>query len=189
MAEKELQSETPKHYSEEDSSWLKCNTYPRKTSIFTLQEQMIETRAWKKIRGLVECDKCRLCGEHRETVHHLLSGCKKLAGTEYVKRHNNTLKVLAVKWAVENGLLPEDTKWYTAKWESERVIVKDGKKLFWDWEHPVRTHCIARRLDLILEDASKKTILLIDMVCPNKYNKIAKRDEKIARYSRLCFEL
>ena len=74
LAEKELQSEIPKHYSEEDSGWLKCNNDPRKTSsIFASQEQMIETRAWKKIRGLVECDKCRLCGEHRETVHHLPS--------------------------------------------------------------------------------------------------------------------
>ena len=27
------------------------------------------------------------------------------------------------------------------------------------------------------------------MACPNEYNKIAKRDEKIAKYSRLCFEL
>ena len=85
--------------SEEDSGWLKCNnTDPRKTSsIFALQEQMIETRAWKKIRGLVECDKCRFCGEHRETVHHFPYECKELAGTEYVKRHNNTLKMLSVK--------------------------------------------------------------------------------------------
>ena len=105
LVEKELRSEIHEHYSEEKSGWLKCNTDPRKASaVFTLQEQMIETKAWKKIRGLVECDKCRLCEEHRETVHHLLSGCKKLAGTEYVKRRNNTLKVLAVKWAVENGL-------------------------------------------------------------------------------------
>ena len=37
---------------------MKCNTEPRKTSsIFALQGQMIETRAWKKIRGLVENDK------------------------------------------------------------------------------------------------------------------------------------
>ena len=190
LAEKELQSEIPKQYSEEDSGWLKCNTDPRKTSsIFMLQEQMVETRAWKKIRGLVECDKCRLCGEHRETVHHLLSGCKKLAGTEYVKRHNNTLKVLAVKWATENGLLPKDTKWYTMKWERGKVIEKDGKKLFWDWEHPMRTDCIAHRPNLTLEDKSKKTILLIDMACPNESIKIAKRDEKIGKYSRLCFEL
>ena len=55
-------------------------------------------------------DKSRLCGEQRETVQHLLSGYKKLAGSEYVKRHDNTLKVLAVKWAIENGLHPEETK-------------------------------------------------------------------------------
>ena len=71
---------------------------------------MIETKVWKKTRGLVDDDKYRLCGEHRETAQHLLSGCKKLAGSEYVKRHDNTLKVLAMKWAVENGLLPEETK-------------------------------------------------------------------------------
>ena len=57
---------------------------------------------------LVECDKWRLREEYRETVHHLLCECKKLVGTGYVKWHNNTLKVLAVLWAVENGLFPED---------------------------------------------------------------------------------
>ena len=153
MTEKELQSEIPKQYSEEDSDWLKCNTDSRKTSsIFALQEQMIETKAWKNIRGLVECDKQRFCGGQREIVHHLLFECKKLVGTEYINRHNNTLKVLAVNWAVENGLLPEDTKWYTANWERGNVIEKDGKKLSWDWENPMRTDCITRRPDLTLED-------------------------------------
>ena len=63
-----------------------------------------------------------------------MSGCKKLAGTEYVKPHKNTLKVS--KWATENGLLPKDTNWYTTKWERVKLIEKDGKKLFWDWELP-----------------------------------------------------
>ena len=53
----------------------------------------------------------------------------------------------------------------------------------------MRTNGIARRPDLTLEDTSKKTILLTDMACPNKYNKMAKQDEKIARYNSLCFEL
>ena len=69
------------------------------------------------------------------------------------------------------------------------MIEKDGKKLFWDWEHPTRTDCIARRPDLTLEDTSKKTKLLIDMACPNENNKMGKRDEKIGKYNRLCFEL
>ena len=69
LNEKELQSEIPKQYGDDDYEWLKCNTDPRKTSsIFTLQEQMIETRTWKKIRGLVKDDKCRLCGDQREIV-------------------------------------------------------------------------------------------------------------------------
>ena len=76
---------------------------------------MIETRTWKKIRGSVECDKCRLCGSE---------------GSEYVTRFNNILKVLAVKGAVENGLLPEDTKLYTTNRERGKMIEKDGKKLF-----------------------------------------------------------
>ena len=59
--EMDLQREVPRQYKEDDYTWLKCNTDPRKTaSIFALQEQMIETRAWKKIRGLVNDDKCRL---------------------------------------------------------------------------------------------------------------------------------
>ena len=85
---------------------MKCNTDPRKTlAISALQEQMIETKVWKKIKGLVEDNKSKSCGEHRETMHHLLSGCKKLAGAEYVKQYNNTLKVIAVKLALESGLL------------------------------------------------------------------------------------
>ena len=58
FTEKELQTEMPKQYSGEDSAWLKCNTDPSKTLlIFALKEQMIETRAWKTIRVLVEFDK------------------------------------------------------------------------------------------------------------------------------------
>ena len=65
------------------------------------------------------------------------------------------------------------------------MIENHGKKLFWDWEHPLRTECIARRPDPPSEDTSKKTILLIDMACLNEYNKIAKQDKKIGKYNRL----
>ena len=120
---------------------------------------MIETRAWKIIRGLIAEDMCRLCGEQRETVQHLLSGCKKLAGTECLRRHDNTLKVLAVKWASESGLLPENVKWYRDKCERGKVLENNGKKLYWDWEHRMRNSCTVRRPDLTLEDTEKKMIL------------------------------
>ena len=172
FAEKTLQSEIPSKYDEADYEWLKCDTDPRKTaSIFAMQKQMVESKAWEKIRGLIEDDKCRLCGEYRETIQHLLSGCKKLAGSEYVKRHNNTLKVLAVKWAMEMGIMPEGTKRYAEKWEKGKVLENGGKRLYWDWEHRMRTNCTARRPDLTLEDDRKKTILLVDMACPNEGNR------------------
>ena len=69
------------------------------------------------------------------------------------------------------------------------MIKNDGKKLYWDWEHRMRTKCIARTPDLALEDTAKKTILLIDMVCPNESNKEAKREAKMRKYQQLCFEL
>ena len=44
---KELQSEIPLKYDEEDYGWLKRDTDSKKktASIFSLQEQMVETRA------------------------------------------------------------------------------------------------------------------------------------------------
>ena len=36
---------------------VECNTDPKKTAtIFNMQEQMIENRAWKKLRGIGELD-------------------------------------------------------------------------------------------------------------------------------------
>ena len=90
-------------------------------------------------------------------AYNPLSESKKLVRTEHVKC-NNTSKVLAVKWAVKSGILPKYTKWYTSNWEHRKVIEKDGKKLFWDWEHPMRMDCIAHRPGLRLEDTSKKMI-------------------------------
>ena len=132
MAEKELlcKSRTPKQYSEEDSGWLKSNTDPKKKlSIFALQEQMAETRVWKKIRRLVECNNCSLSGEYRETMHRILSACKKIVGTEYVKWHNNILKGLAVKMGYGKWALPWRYKVVYNKlktWKSDWKMVRNS---------------------------------------------------------------
>ena len=84
----------------------------RKTgAIINLQEKMIETRVWKVSRGLTCADdKFRLCGKHRETVDHLLAGCKLLAGNDYLTRHNRTLMILAKQWAKEFELIKHTNK-------------------------------------------------------------------------------
>ena len=89
---------------------------PRKTStIISMIEQMIESRAWKEIMRLSKNSQCRLCKEQRETVQLLLAGCKMLASSEYLTRHNRSLLVMAVAWAKEQNLLEQNVKWYHEK--------------------------------------------------------------------------
>ena len=52
-------------------------------AIINMQEQMIETRGWKASRGLnVTTENCRLYDTYKETVMHILSGYKVLAGSD-----------------------------------------------------------------------------------------------------------
>ena len=51
-------------------------------------------------------------GGHGETVEHLVAGCRVLANSEYLTRHNRALMILAVAWAKEYKLIGEDTVWY-----------------------------------------------------------------------------
>ena len=148
---------------------------------------MKETRAWKKMCGLGKITNSSYVGS---TEKQCTTSClsEKLVGTENVKRHKNTLKMLVVKWTIENGLLLEDTNGFTTNWERGKVIKKDGKKLFWDWKNPVRIGCITLIPDLKLGDTSKKTILLLNMTFPKKQNGVAKLDEKVGKYRPLCFE-
>ena len=85
------------------------NLTPRKTaSVMTMLEEMIETKSWKASRGLTKCSKCRLCGPQRETIEHLLAGCKVLANSGYLTRHNRALMILAISWTKEFNLVEKD---------------------------------------------------------------------------------
>ena len=57
------------------------------------QEQALNTGAVShEIYHTVQDPKCRLCKQHAETVAHIISGCSKLAGTDYTKRQQCGLK-------------------------------------------------------------------------------------------------
>ena len=94
LSQKNIQSEISRNHTKDNYGWVKCNIDTLKTgAVFSMLEQMVETMAWKKMRGLSDNDQCRLCPKQKETVQHLLARCEKLASTEYVRRHNNALKV------------------------------------------------------------------------------------------------
>ena len=85
----EMQSKIYKKQDQRCSIWLEQNLTPRKTSaLMSMLEQTIENKAWKAASGLNECFKCRLCGKQKETVQNRLAGCKTIASSEYITRHN-----------------------------------------------------------------------------------------------------
>ena len=144
---------------------------------------------WKVSRGIqVENDRCRLCGQVKETMMHWISGCVKLVGREYLRRHDNVLMVLCVAWGIQLGLLKENTKWYKESWNKGKVIQNEDCKLSWDFEYHLCKTTTARRPDVTIE-LEKKTIYLVDMACPNESNVNAKHLEKIEKYQQLAFEI
>ena len=186
--EKKMQS---KYYSadKENHEWIKGNNDPKKVAaIISMQEQMVETRGWKRSRGLqVESDSCRVCGEEKETLMHLLSGCKMLAGKEYTARHDKALKILAKGWADQECIKVEEKN--KKGWERGEVFETDRRKIYWDFEFNLRKTEKARRPDLVLEDKERKELYVVDMACPSERNITEKIVEKLRKYQQLAFEL
>ena len=188
---KVMQSEVFSNQENECHLWLKGNLEPRKTaSIMQLMEQMVETKVWKGLRGiLVGNDKCRLCGMYRETVQHILAGCTILAQQEYLSRHNAALSIIITEWCKREGLMPDQQKWYQVEWHRGKVVEGNGKKVLWDFEFKARKKNIHRRPDVVIEDNEKKEIFIIDMACPMESNVEKKTNEKLRNYSQLAFEI
>ena len=134
-------------------------------------------------------NRCRLCGTHRETVQHILSGCTLLANSEYLKRHNHVLSIFAVEWCKMNGLIDENERWYNVTWKTGQVIEGNGKKVLWDFEFSARKTNSARRPDLIIEENDEKKIWIVDMACPMEKNIEKKIQEKLTKYQQLAFEI
>ena len=134
-------------------------------------------------------ENCRLCDTYKETVMHILSGCKVLARSDYLKRHNNALMVLTVEWAKQESLLPSDSVLYKQKWSKGAVFEKNGKKICWDFEFTMRKRTSARRPNVMIENDQEKKLWIVDMACPNEKNICDKHREKLTKYQQLAFEM
>ena len=64
LIEKPMQGKGFLSLDENSHHWMNCNIdFTKMSSIIQMQERMVETRAWKKNRGLVQEDGRRLCGK------------------------------------------------------------------------------------------------------------------------------
>ena len=99
---------------------------------------------------------------------HLVAGCKTMANSEYLARHNRALMVMAIAWAKEYGLVAREVVRYKGNWIRGKVLENANSKLVWDFEFNLLKTTTSRRPDLILEDKEKRTIRIYDMVCPQQ---------------------
>ena len=86
-----------------------------------------------------------------------------MAGTEYVMRHHNTMKVLAVWWAIKMvWSTMGEKKSYQEEWQE---IVLGLRTSYSNKSHSKETKLYT------IEDTDNKVIIVIDMACPNEIKK------------------
>ena len=143
---------------------------------------MVATRSWKAVRGLVEDGRCRVCDEQSETVEHLVAGCKVLANSEYLSRHNRALMIIAVEWAKDYDLIGMDNGVVQRMVGARNSPGERKSKTGLGFEFHLRKTMTARRPDLILEEKGEKCIWICVMAFPQQHNLETKRVEKLTKY-------
>ena len=157
--------------------------------LFASQEQALRTK-W--FRSAIQKEdigqECRMCGLHKETVSHLVSGCSKLAQGPYKRRHDHM--GLRIYWEMcrKNGI-PCSEKWFEEVPDTIRKS-KDNKFEIW-WDRPVETTIKLDhyRPDVVLIDRAAKHWTIVDFSVPWDKNVNSKEDEKILRYLPLAKDI
>jgi hypothetical protein len=174
---------------EDGFKWLKKNISPQQVArILRIQEQMIPTKWLQKMRGkTVDNTKCRLCKKEEEGVKHWLNSCEYLASREYLKRHDQSLRVFYAEVLKQYGLEDEEATWFNIIVET----VRENEKCLIVWNKKIPTHTRVAHSwpDIRIEDKQKKIIWLIDMACPSDGSVARKEEEKRRNYMDLEYEL
>lgn len=181
------------HISKEFSlTWLIKGELQPETEGFNLaiQDQVIATKNYKKfiIKDTnTQDDRCRKCHQQAETINHITSGCKLLAGTDYTDRHNIAAKIIHQELAIKHNLITQRTPYY--KYIPETILEDKTIKLYWDTTlHTDRT-ISHNRPDITLINKTDRTTYLLDVAIPMECNIERKQQEKIEKYTPLAIEI
>ena len=154
--------------------------------IMAAQEQALSTRSVEAgIYKTRQDPRCRLCKEHPETVQHITSGCKILAGNKYTERHNQVAGMVHRNICIEYELETPASRWEVP----QRVVENKRAKILWDFPVQTDKHVIANRPDIVIIDKEKKTAIIIDVAVPSDCNIMKKEHEKIDKYQGLREEM
>ncbi|EFA13373.1 hypothetical protein TcasGA2_TC001390 [Tribolium castaneum] len=171
------------------NGWLRKGLLKGETEalITAYQDQAISTNYYKAcILKTQENTACRICQQHAETIHHLLTGCPILAPREYTQRHDSVAS--QIHWNICKAFnIPVSLKWYEYK---PRPVEETGDvTILWNMQIHTDQTILANKLDIVVKDKKHNLCQLIDVAIPSDYNVIQKEAEKMNKYKDLAIEV
>ena len=124
---------------------------------------------------------CRLCGKATESVAHILSGCRALAQSKYLYRHDSAFKVLFYEMLHDLG--HTDETWYSPA-KQKSAYESDDVQAYWDvsvFENHEEVRC--NRVDARIVNHKTKRVITLEMSCPWVQNREKTNEEKTLKYS------
>ena len=122
-----------------------------------------------------------MCGKATEKVAHILSGCRALAQSKYLSRHDSALKVLFHEMLHDLGHAYET--WYSPA-EPRFVYESDGVQAYWDvsvFADHEEVRC--NRVDARIVNHKTKWVITLEMSCQWVQNREKKNEEKTVKYA------
>lgn len=177
---------------EASNAWLaRAGLFPETEGfMLAIQDEVIATKNYRKHiikdRSVLN-DMCRLCHKETENIQHVTSGCEKMAGKEYLHRHNQIAKIIHQRLAKKHNLLKETVPYYN--YNPQPVIRSDELTLYWDRSMHTDKKVGSNRPDITLIDKREKIAYLIDVAVPNSHNIKKKVEKKLEIYANLAFEI
>ena len=128
-----------------------------------IQDGVMWTRNYQKAVGLQDVvDKCRLCGEPKENIAHLIASCKGLLGSVIKQRHDDCARAIYIKACWGLGLFEEHHQW----WERQAVqCVLENEEWMILWVHTFSTDRSLKhtRPDLVFENKRTKEEIIVEI--------------------------
>ncbi|XP_061895633.1 prominin-1-A-like [Entelurus aequoreus] len=124
------------------------------------QEQAISTRAIEtRIYQSRSDPRCRLCKEAPETVQHIVAGCKMLAGSAFMERHNQVARIVYRNICNQYGIEVPKSQWAIP----QKVGKNNRAKDLWDFSFQTDKKLLANQPDIVVVDKEQKRVVVIDV--------------------------
>ena len=129
---------------------------------------------------------CRLCGEPKENIAHLIASCKGLLGSVIKQRHDDCAIYIKACWGL--GLFEEQHRW----WDRQVVqCVLENQEWMILWDHTFSTDRALEhsRTDLVFENKRTREGTIVEIGICLDQNLKKKLEEKRTKYVKMAMEL